>query len=149
MNDKIKMIGIWEFKVIDKKTGKVLEEEIVKNTIVNNGKQRIAELLNGVSAVNFNTIGIGIGVTGALVTDTDLETEDQREVATLAYEADYKATYEKIFSFASSGTTAITEAGIFDSDVASGSTMLNRATFSAKNCDTETSLNIKVTLSIA
>ncbi|GAG89356.1 unnamed protein product, partial [marine sediment metagenome] len=59
MNDKIKMVGIWELKMIDKATGKVLSTEIVENTIVNTGKERIAKLLNGESALDFDTIGIG------------------------------------------------------------------------------------------
>ena len=38
MNDKIKMIGIWEFKVIDKKTGKKIGMRMVwKNEKNKNG----------------------------------------------------------------------------------------------------------------
>ena len=136
--------------MIDKDTGKVLSTEIVENVIVNTGKERIAKLLKGESAITFDTIAIGTGVTGAGASDTTLETEDQRAVASLSYEASYKAIFEKTFSFVASGTTAITEAGAFDnSGVESGSVMLNRATFSAKNVDPDTDLYVKLTITIA
>ena len=147
MEDTLKLKGIFIIERI--KNGKVLDREIVENTIVNTGKERVAKLLNDVSSTHFRAIGIGEGTTGALATDSALETERKRATASLSYEADYKAKFEHTFTFNSGESYAITEAGVFDSAVVSGSTMLNRATFSAKNVDVDVSLkvNVKITVS--
>jgi hypothetical protein len=147
MNDIFKMKGIWEFKTVDRLTGKILEIETVENLIVNTGLERVAKLLNGVSSTYFRAIGVGTGTTGALVGNTALETEVTRATATLSYEASYKAKFEYTFTFG--GSYAITEAGIFDSATVSGSVMLNRTTFTAKNVSTVIDLVVTVTVTAA
>ena len=149
MNEKFKIIGFWKIKTVDKKTGKVLQEEEKYNTIVNNGLERVAKLLNGVSSTYFRAIGIGTGTTGATTSDTTLETEYTRATATLAYEADYKATFSKTFEFGSGVEEDITEAGVFDSATVSGSTMFNRTTFTAKSVTSSIDLIITCTITIA
>ena len=129
------------------KDGTTIDREERHNIIVNNGLERMAKLLCKVSSEGFDYIAIGTGTDGALATDTELQTEVTRALATLAYEADYKATFEKTFEFESGDSYAITEAGIFDAE--SGSTMMNRFTFSAKNVDPDTDLWIKVTITFA
>jgi hypothetical protein len=145
----MKMIANWSIRTIDNQTGKILSEEKMCNTIVNNGLQRMAELCNGVSSTYFRAIGIGTGTTGETATDTALETEYTRETATLSYEASYKAKFVKTFSFGSGVSEDITEAGIFDSDTVSGSTMLARTTFSAKSISATVDLQITATITFA
>ena len=139
----------WTIKRVNKYTGKVIDVEEKCNTIVNNGLERIAKLLNGVSSTYFRALAIGTGTTGATTSDTALETEYTRELATLAYEASYKATFSKTFTFGSGVSEDITEAGIFDSDTASGSTMLARTTFSAKSVSESIDLIITATITVA
>ena len=149
MKDKFKIKGIWEIKTVDKETGKILQKEIKENTIVNNGLERVAKLLNGVNATYFRAIAIGTGTTSATVSDTSLESEYTRSSVTLAYEADYKATFTKTFEFGSGVSENITEAGIFDSALESGSTMFNRTTFSAKAVSSSVDLIVTATITIA
>lgn len=132
---------------IDKITGKIIDTEEFCNTIVNNGLERVAKLLNGVSSTYYRAIGVGTGVTGSAIGDTELETEVSRSVATLSYEASYKAKFEYTFTFG--GDYAITEAGLFDSATVSGSTMLSRSTFTAKNVGTTIDLIVTWTITVS
>ena len=148
----LKIRGDYHIKVIDNYTGKVLDEEKGGNLIVNTGLERIAKLINGVSSTDFSYIAIGTGTTAPTSTDTSLETEVTRAIADGAggsYEANYKAIFEKTFSFGSGESYAITEAGISDSAAASGETLLDRFTFSNKNVDVDTSLYVKITITVS
>jgi hypothetical protein len=147
MKEQFKLKGVWNFKTVDVKTGKVLQEETKENTIVNTGLERVAKLLNGVSSTYFRAIAVGTGTTGVTTSDTELETEVIREAATLSYEASYKAKFTKTFTFG--GDYAITEAGLFDSATVSGSVMLNRLTFTAKNVSTTVQLIATCTITVA
>jgi len=134
-----------------KKNGDVIDREKFKNLIVNSGKEHVAKLIgNLVSGINaFQSLAIGTGTTAVVVTDTSLETEITRVLATKSYEADYKAVFENTFSFSSGVSYNITEAGLFDSNVESGSTMLDRFVFTAKEVDADTDLYIKVTITVS
>jgi len=144
-----RLLENWNIKTVDKLTGKILQEEDKCNLIVNDGLERVAKLLNGVSSTYFRAIGIGTGTTSATNSDTSLETEYTRALATLSYEADYKAKFSKTFSFGSGVAEDITEAGIFDSATVSGSTMLARTTFTAKSVSVDIDLIITATITIA
>lgn len=139
--------------IIERRTkeGKVLDRETARNLIVNTGKERVAKLIgdleSGLSA--FSAIGLGTGTTAVVAGDTSLETEVTRALATKAYEASYKATFEKTFDFGSGESYSITEAGLFDSISESGSTMLDRFVFSAKEVGTEVDLYIKITITVS
>lgn len=146
MKPKFNLEGIFELTTINKFTGEVLQNETIKNTIVNTGLERIAKLLNGVSTTSFDVLAIGTGTTSVTNSDASLESEVTRAAATTTYEADYKAVFEKTFTFASGESYAITEAGAFDSLTVSGSTMWNRTTFSAKNVDSNVDLIVKLTV---
>ena len=139
----------WKIQTVDKLTGKILQEEEKCNLIVNDGLEKVAKLLNGVSSTYFRAIGIGTGTTGAVNADTSLEIEFTRALATLSYEADYKAKFIKTFSFGSGVAEDITEAGIFDSDTVSGSTMLARTTFTAKSISADVDLIVTAVITIA
>lgn len=147
MKEQFKLKGVWNFKTVDRATGKILQEETKENTIVNTGLERVAKLLNGVSSTYFRAIAVGTGTNGAASGDTELETEVTRAEAVLTYEASYKAKF--VYTFTFGGDYAITEAGLFDSATASGSVMLNRTTFAAKNVSTTVDLIATVLITIA
>ena len=131
-----------------RRNGKVIDREELHNLIVNVGKERVAKLLNGVSATAFGYIAIGTGTTAPAVGDTGAETEITREAATKSYEASYKAIFEKTFTFGSGESYAITEAIVSDSASASGEAILDRFTFTVKNVDSDTDLYVKVTITV-
>jgi hypothetical protein len=138
-----------ELALVDNATGEIIEKEVVSNTVVNTGLEALAKLINGVSTDNFTVIAIGTGSTAVSNGDTALETEVTRASATCTYEADYKAKYQKTFTFGSGEAYDITELGIFDSVTASGSVMLNRVVFSAKSVNSDISLVVTGTITVA
>lgn len=144
-----KMIANWNIKTVDNSNGKILQEEDKCNIIVNDGLERMAKLCNGEESTTFKAIGIGTGTTSAVAGDTTLETEYTRELATLSYEASYKAKFVKTFTFGSGVSEDITEAGLFDSATVSGSTMLARTTFTAKSVTSSIDLIITATITFA
>ncbi len=143
---KLKGVAIIERR---RKDGSILDQEIVDNLIVNDGLTRVARLLGGVSTDVFSHIAIGTGTTAATTSDSALETEYTRESATIAYEASYKIKFEKTFTFASGVSENITEAGLTDDAVVSGSILLDRFVFSAKAVDGDTDIYIKITITIS
>lgn len=137
-------------KTIDTNTGEVKDEETIHNTVVNDGLERVAKLLGGVDAVNdFGYIAVGEGSTASQATDTELGNESKRDSAIVSYEANYKCKFEKLFTFGSAESYTITEAGIFDSITASGSTMLNRLVFAGKAVDSDTDLSVSITITVS
>ncbi len=144
-----KFIENWKVTRVDNITGKILDIEEICNTIVNDGLERVAKLINNVDSTYFRALAIGTGTTGAQITDVALETEFIRALATLSYEASYKAKFTKTFSFGSGVSENITEAGIFDSTTESGSIMLARTTFSAKSISDTIDLIVTATITVA
>ena len=145
MVEKTGMIGVWEFVLRDKATGKIISKDTVKNLIVNNGLERMARRLG--SAVDFfNTIKIGTGTNAAGNTDTALQTLYASELATtIEYEASYKFVWAKTFTFGSGVSEDITEAGLFDGS----SVMFNRVVTTAKSVSEAVDLTVTVTITVA
>jgi len=149
MESKLVLKGTWEIRLIDKKTGKIKSVDKGSNLIVNTGLERVARRLFGNTYDPFVAIAIGEGATAPAVGNISLENEVKRVGITPIYEASYKGIWEYTFTFLSGESYAITEAGLFDSAVESGSTMLDRFTFSVKNVDSDTDLYVKVKITIA
>jgi len=145
----IQLTGKVEIISKDLKTGKIIDKQLLKNLIVNSGKERVTKLLGGVASDYFNAIALGEGASTSIATMTELESEVVREAVAGAYEADYKIVFQKEFTVGTGESYNITEAGIFDSATASGSTMLNRITFDSRTLDVDTSLEIKMTITIS
>ena len=136
-----------ELKRVDHFTNEVIDVTNIKNTIVNVGLETMAKLLNGVSSTYMRTIAIGTGTTTVTNSDIALETEVARELATLTYESDYIAKFYKRFEFTSGESYAISEIGIFDSAIASGSNMLNHANISPAK-DVELGIDLVATITM-
>jgi len=142
--------------VIERRTkdGKVLDREEVHNDIVTTGKSRVRDLIGegiGTGLTGFNSIAIGTGETGdtVVVGDTTLKAEVERALASVSAESTDKVIFEKTFTFETADEYAITEAGVFDSATVTGSTMLDRFVFGAKNVDVDTDLYVKITITVA
>lgn len=134
---------------INNNTGEVIDREKIHNLVVDDGLQRVAELLGGIIATAFSTIAIGEGAVAPANGDTELGNESERETATVTYPTSTQVRFAKVFTFGSGVTYSITEAGIFDSLTPSGSTIFNRLTFSTKSVDADTDLSITITITIA
>lgn len=144
-----KFIENWTISRVNNLTGEIIDSEEICNTIVNSGLERMAKLLNNVNGTYFRALAIGTGSTGETDSDVALETEFTRALATLSYEASYKAKFTKTFSFGSGVSENIVEAGIFDSITESGSVMLARLTFSAKAISVDVDLIVTATITVA
>jgi len=143
------LIENWIITQVDNQTGEVISKEEKCNTIVNAGLERVAKMLNNVDGTYFRALAIGTGTTSPTNSDVALETEFTRATATLSYEASYKAKFTKTFDFGSGVSEDITEAGIFDSNIESGSTMLARTTFTAKPISESIDLIVEATITVA
>jgi hypothetical protein len=123
-------------------------------TITNAGLTALAKLANGTDSVNaFTYLALGSG-TGAEANDsTTLGSEistngGARAAATCTYESDYKAQWQKTFSF--TGNLAINECGVFNDDGDPAGTMLARHKFaSTKNVEDGDSLQLTVIMTVA
>jgi len=151
MNDYIKAGTFqfkenWKIETVEKATGKILSSEEYCNLIVNAGLTRAALLLNGNSSTYFRALAVGTGSSGPTNSDSALGTEVTRSAATLT-NGTYTAVFTHTFSFG--GNYAITEAGIFDSATVSGSTMLARTVFTAKNVSTVIQLIVTATITVS
>jgi len=143
------VIDNWKIDRVDNNTGEILDSEEFSNLIVNNGLERVARLINGDSSTYFRAIAIGTGATAVTNSDSALDDEFTRAAATLTYEASYKAKFTHTFTFGTGVSETITEAGIFDSDTVSGSTMLARLVFTGKEVSPLISLIITGTITVA
>ena len=144
-----KIIENWKFERVNHDTQEVIDTQEFCNTIVNDGLERVARLINGNSSTYFRALAIGTGATAVTNTDVALQTEVARASATLTYEASYKAKFAHTFVFASGVTHTITEAGIFDSAIVSGSKMLARTTFAGKEVSIDVDLIVTATITVA
>ena len=154
MNEGLKLIGT---VIIERRTkeGKVIDREELKNLLVNVGKERVARLLTaGIGGTAFGYIALGESGSGdsVAVGDTALISEVVRAQADNSggnYEADYKAIWEKTFTFGSGISYSIKEACISDTASASGETLLDRFVFAEKVVDADTDLYVKVTITVS
>lgn len=125
------------------RNGEVIDVRDVPNAIVNAGKSEVAYLMGTASAgthLPFTYIAIGLGTTAATATDTALGSEittsgGPRAAGTITSQTTTVA-YDTLqiahtFTFATSGTFAVTESGVFNSNT--GAPMLCRQTFAAIN----------------
>ena len=133
---------------IDKATGNVIKRITVHNMVVNNGLNLIRNWMAGDVVDNPQAIALGTDATAVQATDTTLGAEVERETATITKPANYQARYTKLFSVGSGVSHNIREVGVFDSAIASGSTMLARLTCD-NTLDSDTDLSVQITYTIA
>jgi len=134
-----------ELVTTDHFTGEVKDKSFIHNDIVNAGIEQIMKMFNNVDGTYFRAIAIGTDDTAVSGTQTTLVAEVERELATLSYEADYKAKFVKVFTFGSGVSYTIKEVGIFNNST-SGGAMFNRAIDVGKAVDTNTDLTVTITI---
>lgn len=143
---KIKVNAVIES--IDRYTNQVTKTSKVHNTVVNDGLDRVADLIADVSNIGFGFIGIGTDATAVTATDSQLGVEIKRLTATPTDEGTGIIKYDETFNFSSGESFTIVEAGLFDSLTVSGSTMLNRLTFTGHDVDVNNGVRVQITITI-
>lgn len=126
--------------------GNVKEERVFPNLVVTTGHNFIASRMVGTASAVMSHMAVGTGATGALVTDTTLQTELTRIALTSGTSSGNVATYVTTFG-AGEGTGALTEAGIFNAS--SGGTMLARTTFATINKGASDTLQISWSITVS
>jgi hypothetical protein len=125
-----------------------LNDEIVQETenlVVTAGKNWVADRMNDANTV-MTHMAVGTGTTEALVTQTALVTENDRNALTSTTVTANAIAYVATWA-AGDATAAITEAGIFDA--ASAGDMLARTKFNVVNKGAADSMTITWTITVS
>ena len=149
MEEVLKCRGDLEFIFTCQKTGRV-RRYLERNLIVTVGKNHIADQLSDAGEASMSHMALGTGTTAAVIGNTTLETELDRNALTSKTQGSGGAENQVAYSAewaAGDATGAITEAGIFNS--ASAGVMLARSVFAVKNKGATDSLSIVWTLTIS
>lgn len=144
LRDGLKITGAVEITLFDK-NGDVKDTRSIKNLVVTTGKTFIAARMVGTPAV-MSHLAIGEGTTAAAVGNTTLGTEVGRVALASATSSGAVVAYTATFG-AGTGTGAITEAGIFNSNTAG--TLLCRSVFSVVNKGVDDGMTITWTVTIS
>ena len=143
-NDNSKATGKLTVEIKNDK-GVVIETREVKNLVVDDGLEYIADRMKNNSTV-MSHMAIGTGSTAAAASDTALGTEAARVALTSTTVTANAVAYVASFG-AGTGTGAITEAGILNA--ASSGTLLCRTVFSVVNKGASDSMTITWTVTIS
>lgn len=120
----------------------------VPNLVVTTGKAFVASRIESNTDTVMTHMAIGTGTTAAASGNTSLETEVSRVALSSTSVSGSVVTYACVFAAGSpSGSSAVTEAAIFDS--ASGGTMLCRTVFPVVNKGASDSLTIVWTVDVS
>ena len=126
--------------------GKLKESREIRNLVTTAGKNHIADQLSSSpSGAAMSHMAIGIGISAAVVGDTALQTELDRNALTSRTDSGNVVTYVGDWA-AGDGTGAVTEAGILNA--ASSGTLLARTVFTVINKAALDTLQITWTLTL-
>ena len=139
IHDDLKLTGALTIALND-----VIVQE-TENLVVTAGKKWVADRMNDANAV-MSHMAVGTGTTEALVAQTTLVTENDRNALTSTTVTDNAVAYVATWA-AGDATAAITEAGIFDA--ATGGDMLARTVFSVVNKGAADSMTITWTVTVS
>jgi len=137
--------------LVIKATGEVVDYGVVDRRVVTTAFVNfMVDQLQTETATwgDFKYHDSGVGVTGAAVGDTDMETTDGESRATGSQEEGASANiYKSIGTIAYTTTKAITEHGLFNNTT--GATLLDRHTFTAINVDNGDSIQFTYELTVS
>ena len=139
IHDDLKLTGALTIALND-----VIVQE-TENLVVTAGKNWVADRMNDANAV-MSHMAVGTGTTEALVAQTTLVTENDRNALTSTTVTDNAVAYVATWA-AGDATAAITEAGIFDA--ATGGDMLARTVFSVVNKGAADSMTVTWTVTVS
>jgi hypothetical protein len=144
LQDTLKVTGAVSI-VVTNKDGQVVDQRTIPNLVVNSGKAFIASAMK--QAPTFMShLAIGSDNSTAAAAQANLGAELGRVALTSTTVTDNKVTYVGTLA-AGVGTGAVTEAGIFNSNVAG--TMLCRTVFPVVNKGADDSISISWEITIS
>ena len=127
--ESLRLVGKGRFTLFDR-DGEIKDVREYLNLITDDGFDAVCDVMgNPTQPDNFDYIAIGTGVTGAQVTDSTLESEHARSIATYAHTGSTKVCTVTYTFAAGVGTGDVTESGVLNA--AGAGTLLNRQTFTA------------------
>lgn len=138
----------WTYTLKDM-NGDIISVQKVTNTITNTWKTVIRDWMYGGTGSHPIALAIGTGTNTPSATDTSLQIEYTRALATASKPSSYVVKFAKDFTFGSGTSENITEAGLFDNATASGSTMCARNTCGAIAVTSATTLTVEAEITIA
>lgn len=144
-NEQLKASGSLKV-VVTGKDGQVKEAREFKNLVVNVGKNFVASRMVGTAAGVMSHMAIGEDDTPAAGGDTALGDEVGRVALASGTSSSNVVTYTATFP-AGTGTGAIVEAGIFNSN--SSGTMLCRTVFAVVNKGADDAMSVTWTVTIS
>ena len=144
-DEEIKITGSLNIILVDE-TGIVKDERDIKNVVVTTGKGYIASRMKDATATAMSHMAIGTDTTAAVVGDTALVSEANRQALTSTAVSGGQVTYSATFGNGQ-GTGALTEAAILNAS--SGGTMLCRTVFSVINKGANDTLAITWTVTVS
>ena len=145
MKKKLKMTVNAVIESFNVYTNKVTKTSKVHNLVVNTGLEEAID--NGLS--NIGHMAVGTDNTAVVAGDTELGVEVQRNVISPTIEGTGIREYDLTFLFSSGESFTIVEAGLFNSGIASGSTMLNRLVFASHDVDVDNGIRVKITITLS
>lgn len=144
--NSVTLKGTYDFIHRDK-TGRIIDQFSVDNTITSAAKAALALLIQGNATTKYTRIAIGSSATAAVVGNTTLAAEITSpslaralSTATRVTTTVTNDTSNLVHTYSSTATQTVQEAGVFDS--ASGGTLLSRVTFTAKNLSSGDTLQV-------
>jgi len=139
LSEKLKLKGVIVLTVRDK-NGKIKLKRVIKNTITDAGKQRVAQLMGALSTTGFAYIGIGKGTASASGLGSP--------ITYLSATRNAPANYCKwTASWTATSSVTVSEAVICDSS--SGGTVLSYQNFSGISMVAGEILDIEWTISVS
>lgn len=145
MEKKLKLNINAVIKSFNIHTNEITKTTKVHNLVVDTGLDEAVD--NGLSNIGY--MAIGTDNTAVTSTDTELGTEVQRQSVSKTDEGTGIRKYTKTFTFSSGDSYTIVEAGLFDSAVASGSTMFNRFVFDGHDVDVDNGVSVQITITLS
>ena len=128
-------------------TKEIIDTIKLHNIVTTLGLEQVNDFLAGLAPTASTHIAIGEGTTAEVVGDTTLETEQDRQAASISEPSSVTTEYTHEFIFGSGISFAITELGLFNNAI--GGTLFNRATFTARNVDSAINLIATVTVTVS
>lgn len=118
--ENIRLKGRFDIKVIDAKSGKIKQHQIIDNLVCNTGLNAVASVLNGEGTYTgvINYLAVGTSTTTPAITDTQLGTELARTLKATSSRTNNVVTYDFSFGTTSANGT-LKEAGAFIDGTAS------------------------------
>jgi len=152
INENLKLSGQLNI-VLKDKNGKVKEERVEKNLVVNKGLAFIISRMEGTTKAVMSHMALGSSSTAEAAGQSDLvsilgsrEILDPTGGTTITGTNDEKIQYVSSFE-AGDGTGAVKEAGIFNA--ATGGDMLSRTTFAVVNKAADDTMAVTWTITLS